>query len=224
MPIQKLVDEKFFDSWSPESAYILGLLMSDGTLTTNPRGSQYVEFLSTDRELVDLIRSLLNSNHKISLKRRSPSEPGKPAYRIQIGNKYMLSRLSKMGLSRKSAMPRIPKRYYRDFIRGFFDGDGCVMFSNFFRTQRQKRQDYFQVIFISRYRQFLQQLWTILIKEAYLKGGSIHNGTRCYRLSFCQRDGLKLFDFFYKDLDKRLRLSRKYKTFRRGARHFGAVV
>ncbi len=225
MPIHRLVDETFFDSWTSESAYILGLLMADGTLTTNPRGSQYVEFLSTDKELVNLFRSLLKSNHKISLKKRLfPLPSWKATYRIQIGNKYMLSQLSKIGLARKNAMPYMPKRYYRHFVRGFFDGDGCVMFSSFFRSERQKMQKYFQVIFICRYREFLHKLQLVLTKEACVRGGSIHRGDRCYRLSFCQKDGLKLYVFFYKGIDRRLRLSRKYKIFRRATQHFGVVV
>lgn len=171
MPIDRCVDEIFFDTWTPASAYISGLLMSDGTLTTNPRGSRYVEFISTDRELIDLFRYSLKSNHKIALKKRPPSEPGKPAYRIQIGNKYMLSRLVKIGLSRKSIIPCIPKKYYRHFVRGFFDGDGCVIFSSYYSAERNKRRLYSQIVFTSKYRQFLHQLHSSLKKQAALEGG-----------------------------------------------------
>ena len=227
MPIKRLVNEKCFDIWTPESAYLLGLLMADGTLTTNPRGSRYVEFVSTDRELVDCFRSFMKSNHKISLKKRPAStamKPWKPMFRIQVGNKKMLSQLSKIGLSKKNIVPQMPKKYYRHFTRGFFDGDGCVVFSQFFRRERQKMQKYFQVLFVSRYRRFLKQLLGVLKCGAKLNGGSLHKGDRCHRLMFCQRDGVKLFDYLYNGVGKGLRLSRKYKIFREGARHFGVVV
>ncbi|MBI4125330.1 MAG: hypothetical protein HY609_06415 [Deltaproteobacteria bacterium] len=220
MPIKRFLDETFFDSWTPESAYILGLLMADGTLTTNPRGSRYVEFLSTDRELVDLFRSLLKSNHKISLKKRPPNKKWKPTYRIQVGNKYMLSRLSNIGLSQKSCVPRMSKRYYRDFVRGFFDGDGCVISSTYYSMERNKRRPYLQVVLTSKYRKFLQQLHSGLEKQANLQGGSLYKGSRAYRLRYSQRDVLKLEPFLYKGVKKRLRLQRKYKIFQKADHSF----
>ncbi|MDP2599109.1 MAG: LAGLIDADG family homing endonuclease [Deltaproteobacteria bacterium] len=224
MPIKKLVDGKFFDIWTPESAYILGLLMADGTLTTNPRGSRYVEFLSTDRELVDLFRALLNSNHKISLKKRKLSpKQWKPAYRIQIGNQHMLTRLDQLGLDEKTIVPRIPKPYYRDFVRGFFDGDGCVVSSSYFSKERKHKRDYLQVVLTSKHHGFLKQLHSKLRVIAKLKGGSLYKGGRAYRLRYSQRDVLGLFVFLYKGTEKRLSLSRKYRIFEKAFEKWSAV-
>ncbi|MBI4240030.1 LAGLIDADG family homing endonuclease, partial [Candidatus Uhrbacteria bacterium] len=48
-------------------AYILGFIIADGAVYSNPRGSQYVAFYSCDKELLPKIREALGSNHKIRL-------------------------------------------------------------------------------------------------------------------------------------------------------------
>lgn len=224
MPVKRSVDETFFDSWTPESAYIFGLLISDGTITINPRGSRYVEFLSTDRELVDLFRSLLRSNHKISLKKRPASEQHcKPIYRIQIGNKHMLSRLSRIGLSRKSVLPRISKRHYRDFVRGFFDGDGCVVFGKYYRKDRGINQIFFQVVFTCKFRQFLKQLLLNLKRHAGIQGGAVFKGDGAFRLLLSKNDALRLAGFLYEGVRKKLLLTRKYAIFQKATYYFKAI-
>ena len=42
-----------FSSWGPESAYYLGLIWADGTLSTPRKGSKRVVLVSTDKELID---------------------------------------------------------------------------------------------------------------------------------------------------------------------------
>lgn len=222
MPIQKRVNEQFFDSWSPESAYLLGLLYSDGTITTNPRGSQYIEFVSTDKELIYNFRFFLGSNHKIALKRHATGN-WKSAYRIQIGNKHLISRLSGIGLRRKSILPYLPREFFRHYVRGFFDGDGCVVFSSFYRKKRNKKEHYLQVVLTSKYQKFLRQLYRGLRKRAGLQGGSLYEYSRAQRLRYSQRDTLKLFVFLYKDVKMRLRLMRKYRIFKKAGIHFGLL-
>lgn len=217
---KKFVDETFFDTWTPESAYILGLLMADGTLTTNPKGSRYVELVSTDKSLINVFRLLLNSSHKIAIKKRPSSVLWKPTYRIQIGHRALISRLANIGLSKKSVVPYMPRKHYRHFDRGFFDGDGCVIFSTYHSEERNKKRVYLQVVLTSKYRQFLQQLHLGLRKHTKIRGGSLYEGGRAYRLRYSQKDVLRLFVFLYKNVEKRLRLSRKYKIFLKASHHF----
>lgn len=60
------VNKNFFKIWSPEMAYILGFFTADGCLTVNPRGSHYIEFVCNDKDVLEKIRDVMGSKHKIS--------------------------------------------------------------------------------------------------------------------------------------------------------------
>jgi hypothetical protein len=48
----------FFKKWSTEMAYVLGYFAADGCMFINPRGSKYVSFTSTDREILEKVKRL----------------------------------------------------------------------------------------------------------------------------------------------------------------------
>ena len=51
-------------------AYILGYFAADGNMIKNKRGGYFIEFTSTDIELIRQTRHLLESNHKVSFKQK----------------------------------------------------------------------------------------------------------------------------------------------------------
>jgi len=69
MPMFRNFNKEFFKEWSKEMAYVLGYTFADGAVYTNKRGSCYLEFTSTDKELIYKVRDLLLSEHKIFLKK-----------------------------------------------------------------------------------------------------------------------------------------------------------
>ena len=70
MPVFKDKNEDFFKKWSSEMAYVLGFFCADGSMITNKRGSHYLEYYITDKDLIFKIKKALGSNHKISEKQR----------------------------------------------------------------------------------------------------------------------------------------------------------
>lgn len=66
MPIARRKNESFFERWSPEMAYVLGVFTADGCMIKNKRGACFIEFHMADGELLLVIRKLLNSNNKIT--------------------------------------------------------------------------------------------------------------------------------------------------------------
>lgn len=129
MPIYKTKNENFFKTWSPDMAYILGFFCADGAMTINPRGSKYIDFTIADLGLLEQIKTSLGSNHKIKI-RPGDNENTKMRYRLQIGSKIIFQDLLNMGLTPKKTfrmnLPEIPKKYFADFVRGYFGGDGNV--------------------------------------------------------------------------------------------------
>ena len=129
MPIQRYKNEDFFKTWSSSMAYVLGFIVADGTLIKSKWNTHFVEITSTDKEIVFLIRNAIESNLRIG-EYQSKNLACKRRYRLQIGSKGMFRDLERLGLTPKKSMtvrlPPVPEEYFSSFLRGYFDGDGCV--------------------------------------------------------------------------------------------------
>lgn len=71
MGIRYAINERFFDEWSVEMAYVLGYLYADGSLESAPyiRG-KYIRVTSTDEDRIVAIRRLLSSKHRIAVEKK----------------------------------------------------------------------------------------------------------------------------------------------------------
>lgn len=223
MPQYRELNEKFFDRWSKEMAYVLGYIFADGSVFKNPRGSEYLEMSSTDKELIILIKSLMRAGHKIGIYPQKNSK-WKTKYKLQIGNQHMMDRLHDLGIiPRKSLVikfPDVPKRFLGDFVRGYFDGDGSVNLGRYWRKDRQKWKLQFDTRFTSGSEDFLKDLFAIL--GAHLKGGYLYKKSldSGFELVFARQDSLNLFKFMYGDRLEDLYLERKYKVFQEAIKLF----
>lgn len=216
-------NKNFFDKWSEEMAYVLGFLIADGYVFTNPRGSNYFGFCSADKEIIEKIRKLLGSNHKIGVKRKRRLNPNwKDSYVLQIGNKKIVKNLRKFGIVQNKSLiinfpKNIPIKFLRHFTRGYFDGDGCVWFGFCKKSNRKKLSATSTTRFTCGNRTFLEDLLYYLKRFSKVNGGSIlfKKGSRGYDLSFRIKDGIKIYNFMYEGVDSSKYLERKYDTFQR---------
>ncbi len=217
MPIYKTKNEDFFKKWSSEMAYVLGFFAADGNMSLHSNGGRYIEFTSCDNELIKKVRQLMNSNHKISSRVRSVEH--KTAYRIQIGSAVFYKDLISLGMTPHKSLtikfPKIPTNYLSDFVRGYFDGDGCVYFRKNWAKDRRKTRWVFQTRFTSGSKDFLESLHKILKNNKICKGGYLYNKKGCCELVFSHHDGLALFQFLYDNVPAEMYLERKYNTFQK---------
>ena len=223
-PMFREIDQDFFKKWTPTMAYILGYFAADGTMLANKRGGHYIEFHSTDKCLIEMTRSALKSGHRIGV--RIPNKKRKNhkiSYRIQIGSKEMFADLEALGFvqnkSNVLAFPEVPPKYLADFVRGYFDGDGCVYFKRHKFADRKKLRWILMTTFCSGSRLFLEELHRLL-KRFEIQGGSLKNKTYgAYDLAFSFRDSLALYRLMYNTGSVTgLYLPRKYKLFQRAIR------
>jgi len=125
----KNIDENSLDNITTNTAYLLGLLCSDGSIDKDGYGFQ---ICSKDLEIVKSAKTILNSNHKIVKISSFDKRSGKiyEKYNIHFCSKKLTSHLRKLGLNNNKSfdckMPPIPENYFWDFIRGLFDGDGSI--------------------------------------------------------------------------------------------------
>jgi hypothetical protein len=198
-------------------AYVLGFFAADGYVTVNRRGGQYWCFDITDQEIVHHIRRLISSNHTISVrKRKSEKNVEKTSYRLQIGSIEMCNDLHKLGFWQNKThgltVPFVPGVCFRDFVRGYFDGDGHV-WVGLNHTRRDLRSLTIQSVFTSCSLVFLEKLRDRLF-DFGIEKGVVHRGKGSYyRLTYSVRNSLKLHDFMYNGLTSPLFLGRKREVF-----------
>ncbi len=198
MPIARTLRHDFFKTWSHDMAYVLGFFAADGSMLRNSRGAHFIEFTVVDREVLLYIQKVTGSNHAIASRERGGN--CKTAYRLQIGSAAWFSDLGNHGFtqskSRTLSFPKIPKTYLKDFIRGYFDGDGCVFFASCFSKERNKDIWVFTTSFTSGSRKFLEELHAEL-RTLGLAGGSLKAKERGFELVFSRRDSLALYRLIY---------------------------
>ncbi|MBL7068796.1 MAG: hypothetical protein ISS34_02950 [Candidatus Omnitrophica bacterium] len=217
------VNVDFFKKWSPEMAYVLGFFAADGGIFKNSMGSKYIQLVSTDKEILIAIKKMMNSKHKIGIKKKyAIDRREKECYLIQIGSKEMYNDLLKLGfMHRKDLMlnfPKIPKRHLNHFIRGYFDGDGSISTGFYKRRARNDRMThYILTSFTSGSREFLSGLSRRLRLAAYLGNGYLRckSNSRTHQLFYSTNDSRNLFEYMYKDINSEVDfyLKRKYNKF-----------
>lgn len=216
MGIKYKINESFFNIWSPTMSYVLGFIYADGNIHPSARG-KYLVITSTDKEIIYKIKKWLNSEHKITTG-RSAWPNSRMCYIIKIGNKFIYNALLGLGIypnkSLTIRMPIIPKKYLKDFVRGYFDGDGCVYLERAKGIKQPLIIKKLSIIFTSGSKKFLEDLLKILRKNLILIQNKIYISHRSFQLRFNTKDTLKIFDFMYKDADKNLYFKRKFYIFR----------
>lgn len=199
MPKAIRVDEDFFKRWSADMAYVLGFFLADGTFDITSRGGYYFGFHICDKDLLESLRGVLGSKHKISERRVRDGES--PRYRLQIGSKTMCKDLLRLGIvpqkTKQLTIPEVPNQYTFDFIRGYFDGDGNV-WSGTINNKRRTSTKVLQITFTSGCRQFLLALRSLLNKNG-IAGGAIYlpKNKQFGRLTFSTVSALLLSEKMY---------------------------
>lgn len=192
-------------------AYLLGLLLSDGTIDNNGYGFQ---FSSKDRELLEYAKEILKSEHKIVDVNTFDKRTNKTYQRfsIKFSSKEMVNDLQKLGLTNNKGetvkVPNIDIKYHWDLVRGIFDGDGSIHYT----VNKKSGQLRFSIIgsidTIIWLENFFQQQGLTIRKRMEVKTQT----GNMYRIIFSAYRDLKFIrDNMYNNAD--YYLQRKYELF-----------
>jgi hypothetical protein len=180
-------------------AYVLGFFAADGSMICNKRGAHFIEFTITDRIVLEMIQKTVGSSHKIQ-KRNQSNDKWKSQYRLQIGSKQWFIDLSRLGFTQNKSnilqFPKVPNKYLGDFVRGYFDGDGCVYSKCLHYADRKNPRLVLLTLFTSGCRLFLELLWHKLRTRGII-GGSLKKKTRGFELVFSHNDSIALHRLMY---------------------------
>jgi len=118
------VDVNFFKKDSPEFYYVLGLWSADGWVD----GSGRIGIELADKQVIDWLASAISYKNSISVRKRGVNS--NKTYSIRFQDETVRNVFKEYGISNKKkpevAARDVPSEYFKDFVRGLFDGDGCA--------------------------------------------------------------------------------------------------
>jgi hypothetical protein len=181
--------------WSPNFAYAIGLIVTDGNLSPDGR---HLNFTTKDYDLAQTYKICLEIDNKIGLKSRA-NEKEKKYYAVQFGDVIFYRFLLSIGLipakSKTLEEIDIPEKYFFDFLRGVFDGDG---YSYSYWDKRWRSSFMFYLGFCS-----ASKIYTLWLRGKIKRhlGISGHitktNKKICYQLKYSKYDAIKLVKKMY---------------------------
>ncbi len=188
------LNENYFKTWSNNMAYILGFFVADGFVA---KDFQSISFAQKDKQILEEIKIELESGQPIIQNIKTG------VYILTLNSKIMRADMVDLhGIKPKKSLnvkfPFVPEEYMSHFIRGYFDGDGCVYenknFVNIVGGSLEFMESLFHV--------FENQNFEPILKIFY-------NHYRVYISG--SRNVKKFSDWIYND--KQLFLHRKYERF-----------
>jgi intein-encoded DNA endonuclease-like protein len=201
----KKVNVEFFDQWSEQMAYVLGFIYADGCLSLNKGKYPMLIFGSTDLEVIETLKHVMESEHKINVR---TSAVRSPYYSLVICNTHMGNRLMELGVTvaktKTKTFPQIPEPYVTHFIRGYFDGNGH------FTSELHKGVKTRLVSgFTTGSEQFAQglrdKLFQLGLREATVslvqrnRTGLVEGATSYYQMRYYVHDTKRLYELMYTD-------------------------
>ena len=134
------LNEHYFDEVdTPNKAYLLGILYSDGCNHIKHH-SITLSLQEEDRDVVEFMKSELQYEGPIRINKLSNrNKKYKDQCILCINSVYLSNRLEQLGIvNAKSLVITFPEwlneEFYPYFIAGYFDGDGCISYDK----KRQK--------------------------------------------------------------------------------------
>lgn len=197
-------------------AYILGYIYADGCLINcDYIRARYIEITSVDRDSLERIREMLDSEHKIT-QHVSHYKNGKTVFKFKIGSNEIYNDLFHLGLHPKKSLdvnfPILPKKYIAHFIRGYFDGDGCIYFEKAVSYTGRIIIKRIRTIFTSGSKIFLEKMNLVMINLC-INNGKVYKSKRSFQLVFNNTDSIKLFKLMYGEAGHNTFFMRKFKIF-----------
>ncbi len=179
-------------TWNYDIAYLVGLFASDGCLINDGR---HLNITSKDIEIIHSVEAILDLHVKFGIKTSNYNGWG---YHLSFSNVALYDFLVGTGLTPAKSLTigeiDVPDEFYFDFLRGEFDGDGCV---RGFKDIRWANSHMFYIEFTSASPVFLQFLRDNNTRLAGTTKGAIHHGKGADTLSYAKKDSMRLAAAMY---------------------------
>ncbi len=189
------VKESYFEVINNQSAYWLGFLFADGNVYRGKQGYKLTLRLSKkDYSHLKLFKKHIGSNNNIKFEVRNLKSKKYECVSLVISSKKLVLDLIKLGcIPNKSLIlkrPNLKPKFIKHFIRGYFDGDGCL-----YRYGKNKHN---KVWFVLGTLNVLNYIKNNLCKECKISGNKIYKSGKIYRLAFNKQEFVdKIQNYLY---------------------------
>ena len=203
------INENFFSKWSPEMAYVLGLIATDGCVSKTGT----VSLCINDKDLLERVKDVMSSAHTIKYYGHQEG-----LYSFNFARQKLCADLNRLGIFPNKSLnirfPDVPDAFLIDFIRGVFDGDGSVFF------EKRSPKCPLRTSFVSASKQFITalefKLRALGMPQKNIWQQSSKNSFS-FILRYAHKDSIKLFKILYQNMpEKSIFLMRKYECFLQG--------
>lgn len=201
-------DKFYFENIdTKDKAYFLGWMVSDGY---NSGEKICLSIQKGDIDILKIFKNKINYSGNIVFDKNKKKEHYKILAKISIYDKKLSQDLIKLGVIPKKShytyFPDIPEEFHSHFIRGVFDGDGCIFIG-----------EKIQVFGITGNLKLIKTIQELLIKNCNLKENKLLQDKRCngniYNLKYGgNKQVKKIYTWLYKDCED-LYLTRKKEKF-----------
>lgn len=185
-------------TWTPDIAYAVGLLATDGNLSPDGR---HVSLTSNDREQLETFLKCINRTARIGTTRGGF---GTTSMRVQIGDVGLYRWLVSIGLHPRKSLTlgavAVPDGVFSHFVRGLLDGDGSILDVTYNGGGKAKGRRYRTLLvrFVSASPSHIEWL-SLRIKASYGVSGAITRTRGIRQLTFAKRESLALLHWIYPD-------------------------
>lgn len=216
--ITELDESKFSSINDEETAYFLGLIYSDGNIHKSPIWESYTISITQsekDKDIVEKFKNFLHTGKKIA----ESEIKGSKYYTLTVNSKEIYKNLYQNGVKEKKSLiiefpTYIENSLMRHFIRGYFDGDGCIWNGKrkkmLVKNERKKGELRERIVHNVKFTftgssTFIPYLQDYLIKNIGLSKNKLNyskakeDHRHCIMEYSGRKNILKLYDFMYKD-------------------------
>lgn len=206
MPKPKLPDKNY--EWTPELAYVVGLLVTDGNLSKNGR---CISMRSSDMQLLLTFTKCLGLSREKIVQTKNDGWAKRPCYRVQFSNVQLYRWLTKIGLFPNKTYTigeiQVPDQYFKDFLRGHLDGDGSIWtYKDSWNSFKNPKYVYtrlwarFYSASVAHIRWIQRQLIRLLAIKGHTwerKTRKPYQTTNMWELKFAKKESIKLLSWIY---------------------------
>lgn len=194
---------------TPNKAYFLGLIYADGCVFPK-KNSCAIKLTKEDDYVLEEFKKDIDSQKPLHYTKSKPivgtKYIGKAQSKLELNSKILIEDLSSLGVvQNKSLILKFPKNipFIKDFIRGYFDGDGCIYNS----------QNRIMLNFVGS-ENFCKGLCDFLQSELNIPTTAKQDkrGNSWYIYILRIKDVIKFCEYIYSDKDC-IKLNRKYEKF-----------
>lgn len=185
---QNVFNENFFDEIREKQAWLIGFLVADGFINKDNRILTLAQSGNRGLELIQYVIKLLDANFHIYKSKTM----AKNSYQISFISSKFVEILAKFNIvNKKSLIYQFPKtlkrKYIKDFIRGYIEGDGCI---GIFKTNTTS---YLLVSFVG-----TEQFINACQEKIFIKGNIRKLASRnCYEIRWNGEKAIKISNWIY---------------------------